>query len=144
MIDYVGRLPVPTVIHGGGWSEHLGHMKHVQLCGFQPYHKSVRLMLSSQYSVCLHEPVGEKAGWITARWYENLGCGLVNFADADYSEDVLPRDHPLRVSCGEELRAKILERPYEEWIKLQSDLINPAWLDWRSSFYIPFRDRLRE
>lgn len=144
MIDYVGRLPVPAIIHGGGWSEHLGQMKHVTLEGFQPYHVSARQMLSSQYSVCLHEPIGEKAGWITARWFENLGCGLVNFTDHDYSEDVLAKDHPLRISSGEELREKILERPYEEWIRLQSDLTDPAWLDWRRWYYLPFRGRLRK
>ena len=119
-------------------------MPHVTLERLQPYWNSARLMLSSQYSVCLHEPIGERAGWITARWFENLGCGLVNFTDSDYSEKVLPKDHPLRVSSGEELREKILERSYGEWITLQSELINPAWLDWRGWYYLPFRERLRE
>ena len=144
MVDYVGKLPVPAVIHGGGWSEHLGGMSHVELCGFQPYWRSARQMLSSQYSVVLHEPVGEKAEWVTARWFENLGCGLVNFVDRDYSEQVLPRDHPLRVGDGEELREKILERHYKSWIRMQSALIDPRWLDWRGRYYEPFRERLRE
>jgi hypothetical protein len=144
MVDYVGTLPVPAIIHGGGWSDYLGQMEHVELCGLQQYHVSARQMLSSQYSVCLHEPMGEKEEWITARWYENLGCGSVNFTDADYSEAVLPRDHPLRVSCGEELREKILGRSYEEWIRLQSSLVDPAWLDWRGWYYVPFRERMRE
>ena len=142
MIDYVGKLPVPAILHGGGWSDHLGGMSHVELEGFQPYWNSARLMLSSMYSICLHEPIGEQAGWVTARFYENLGCGLVNFTDRDYSEDVMPRDHPLRVGSGDELREKIGERPYEDWIDLQSELVNPAWLDWRGWYYLPFRETL--
>jgi len=140
MIDYVRHLPVPAVIHGGGWEPHLGQMDHVRLEGFQPYWKSARLMLSSQYSLTLHEPVGEQAGWITARFFENLGCGLVNFTDADYDRDerVLPRNHPLRVSSGEELAEKIRSQPYEEWIGLQSSLVDPAWLDWRRWYMTRF------
>jgi len=48
----------------------------------------------------------------------------------------------LRVSSGEELREKILERDYRFWIELQSSLIDPAWLDWRNHYYLPFRRRL--
>jgi hypothetical protein len=144
MVDYVGKLPVPAVIHGGGWEPYLGKMGHVTLEGFRQYHESARLMLPSRYSLCLHEPVGEKAGWVTARWFENLGCGVVNFTDRDYAGRVLPREHPLRVSSGEELREKILGRSYEEWIGLQSSLIKPEWLDWRKWYYLPFRERLAE
>jgi hypothetical protein len=144
MVDCLGELPVPAIIHGGGWEPYLGKMQHVTLEGFQPYHESARLILSSLYSLCLHEPIGEKADWVTARWFENLGCQVVNFTDRDYAERVLPREHPLRVGDGEELREKILERSYEEWVSLQTELINPDWLNWRSWFYLPFRRRLRE
>lgn len=48
----------------------------------------------------------------------------------------------LRVSSGEELREKILERDYKSWIELQSSLIDQAWLDWRNHYYFPFRKQL--
>jgi hypothetical protein len=124
MLGYMRRLPVPAVFHGGGWSQYLGGMDHVELCGFQQYHESARLMLSSQFSLTLHEPLGEQAGWVTARWFENLGCGLVNFTDRDYATRVLASDHPLRVSSGEELREKILSKSYEKWVRLQTELID--------------------
>lgn len=144
MVDYVGKLPCRAVIHGGGWEPHLGQMEHVELEGFQQYHVSARAMLSSQYSLTLHEPIGEKAEWITARFYENLGCQLVNFTDHDYSEEVLPRDHRLRVSSGEELREKIGGRDYRSWIEMQEELVNPEWLNWRKWYYRPFKERLTD
>lgn len=90
------------------------------------------------------EPVGEEAGWVTARFFESLGCQLATFTDVDYAEAVMPRDHPLWVSSGEELAEKILSRSYEECVRLQSGLIDPAWLNWRGWYYLPFQDRLRE
>lgn len=118
-------------------------MPHVELCGFMPYWKSARLMLSSQYSVTLHEPLGEREGWITARYYENLGCGLVNFVDRDYDcgELVIPHKHPLRVASGE-LADKINGRSYADWIGLQSGLVDPAWADWTTWYYRPFASRI--
>lgn len=145
MIRYMEHLPIPATIHGGGWEPHLGQMDHVWLEGTQPYWRSAHLMLSSQYGLTLHEPVGEEAEWITAKFYENLGTDLVNFVDLDYDrgELELPHSHPLRVESGEELRDKIEARPYEEWNKLQRELIDPSWLDWRGWYYLPFRERLR-
>lgn len=66
----------------------------------------------------------------------------MNLVDWDYSEETLPRDHPLSVSSGEELAEKIRSRSYEDLIRLQVGLIDPRWLDWREWYYEPFRERL--
>lgn len=145
MVDYMTHLPIPGIIDGGGWDKWLDDLPNIELRGFQKYYRSVSKMLSGQYGLSLHEPMGEDAGWVTAKFFENLGCRLVNFTDKDYDKNelLLPHNHPLRVFGGQDMAEKILAKPYEYWITLQDKLIDKRWLDYEGFYYQPFLRRLK-
>ena len=141
---YMETLPIPAVVDGGAWENHLGHLPNVTLRGTKPFVESAAMLLDSQVGFVLHEPVGEVAGWITAKFFENLGFGCIAFTDKDYDSGgvVLPHDHSLRVTSPADLAANLRKFDYDSWVELQNELVDPAWMDFDAFFYEPFRSRL--
>jgi hypothetical protein len=148
MAAYMAAVPVPVVIHGGGWDKPMEPLSHVKLCGTQDFIDSARMLSESQFGFVLHEPMGEAAGWVTAKFYENLGFECIAFTDAAYDsgERALPADHFLRVHTPDELHDKIstvqMTQSYKAVIRDQNKLIDPRWLDFDGYYYRPFLDRL--
>ena len=135
-------LTLPKLVHGGGWSDYLPSPTY-ETPGFMPWKDSVSQMLRAKYSLTLHEPIGNEAGWITAKLFENFGAQTVTFVDRHYDrhQQYVPADHVLRVDAPEDISSKIKTLGYDKLLHQQTQLINPAWADLEQFHVKPFLTR---
>lgn len=148
-IGYFKNLCVPLTIDGMGWDKFLDNDSNVVCRGQQVFLESARMMFTKKYSLTMHEPRGNSVGWITARYFENLAFGVVNFVDSEYdmNERVIKKNNWRRISSPEELNTKIKileqdENQYKKILEEQNREINPKWLNFEKFFYQPFKKKL--
>lgn len=140
------NLSLKKEIDGGGWDKYLKAEDGFICNGFTQWIDSVSKMVRAKYSVTLHEPLGTKEGWITAKLFENWGARVVNFIHSDYDNKniYIPADYKLRVSSSDEIEKIIKDNKMAELIEYQEKHIRKEWADLENFFVNPFFKRFEK
>jgi len=143
-LRYTKTIKLKKIIHGGGWEKLLKISDGYELHGFTAYIDSLKIQFMSKYGLVLHEPIGNKVGWITSKFFEYLGTDTVCFIAREYDkkEMYIPKDYILRVDNSEDINNLIETLGYDNLLKEQKKLINKDWLDYTNFYEKPFFDKI--
>lgn len=140
------NLPFKKLVHGGGWEKYLSKEDGYECAGFQKWKDSADCMIKAKYGVVLHEPLGNKENWVTAKFFEYLGAGIVAFVSRqyDFSEMYITHDYLLRVDNADEANYLIKQYGYDNLLAYQNKLIKTEWKDIEGFYVQPFLNCIKQ